>query len=234
MNSIKAIIFDAFGTLIDTGSGSIDAVSVLLRSQKRCDIDKREFYSKWKTYHTDIILSAESFVREEEAFRNALVRLYDEYSIDGNAYSDADILINTFDKRKLFPEVLDTVEYLKKHLLVCIGSNTDNYPLYQNLTNNGLCIEKVFTSESLGVYKPKTDFYTSILEDLQLSPAEVLFVGDSLIDDVYGPGKAGIKTCHINRKNTVYSDIIPDHAFTSLAGVAEILPCLRHKHPCGI
>jgi len=52
---IKAIIFDAFGTLISTGSGSLDATKQLLRIKNYPDIDAKAFYSKWKAYHTDIL-----------------------------------------------------------------------------------------------------------------------------------------------------------------------------------
>ena len=179
-----------------------------------------------EAYHTDILLSSESFIREETAFRRALEKLYCEYAVIGNGYTDADILINTFDKRELFPEVLKTVECLKKDYLLCIGSNTDDYPLYRNLERIGLYIEKVFTSEALKVYKPQKEFYTSILNELGLSCDEVLFVGDSLVDDVFGPSKIGIKTCHVNRKNISYTDIIPDISVASLDLIPNFIKML--------
>ncbi len=223
---IKAIIFDAFGTLISTGSGSLDATKQLLRIKNYPNIDAKAFYSKWKAYHTDILLSSESFVREETAFRIALEKLYCEYAVVGNGYTDADLLINTFDKRELFPEVLKTVECLKKDYLLCIGSNTDDYPLYRNMEKNGLSIEKVFTSEALKVYKPQKEFYISILNELGLSCDEVLFVGDSLVDDVFGPSKFGMKTCHVNRKNITYTDIVPDISVSSLEQIADVIKTL--------
>lgn len=223
---IKAIIFDAFGTLISTGSGSLDATGELLDTKKRRDIDASVFYAKWKKYHTDILIASDAFMREEIAFRKALVRLYDEYEIKGDGYRDADILINTFENRNLFPEVLKTVEYLKKDYMLCIGSNTDDYPLYRNLERNNLFIEHIYTSESLKTYKPKSGFYTAILEDMNLSPCEALFVGDSLVDDVLGPSKIGIKTCHVNRKNISYTDIIPDISVASLEQIPKFIKIL--------
>ena len=44
----KNIIFDCFGTLIDTGSGSIGAVRKIL-GNIGLDVDAKEFYSEWKS-----------------------------------------------------------------------------------------------------------------------------------------------------------------------------------------
>lgn len=49
------------------------------------------------------------------------------------------------------------------------------------------------------------------------SSKEVLFVGDSLIDDVLGPQKLGIKTCWLNRKNLkIDHEIRPDFIVNNL------------------
>jgi len=73
------------------------------------------------------------------------------------------------------------------------------------------------------VYKPHRAFYETILDDLRLTPDRVLFVGDSLTDDVWGPTQLGIKTCHVNRKNIPYRDIIPDYTVSSLKELPDLL-----------
>ncbi len=44
---MKLIIFDAYGTLISTGTGSVDAVKKILELQDK-DINPQEFYKEWK------------------------------------------------------------------------------------------------------------------------------------------------------------------------------------------
>lgn len=68
------------------------------------------------------------------------------------------------------------------------------------LEDKNVNIKNIFTSESMQIYKPKPEFYKKILDKMRAGINEVLFVGDSLIDDVLGPQKLGIKTCWINRK----------------------------------
>ena len=45
------IIFDEYGTLISTGSGSFDATRKILSLQNEKHIYENKFYAKWKEYH---------------------------------------------------------------------------------------------------------------------------------------------------------------------------------------
>ncbi|MBQ9847680.1 MAG: HAD family hydrolase [Clostridia bacterium] len=212
---IKTVAFDVFGTLISTGTGSIDAVKTILNKRKRNDIDAKEFYTLWKKYHRENI-TEHGFITEEESYLLALKRLYNEFLINGDAIKDITVMTDSFYNRTAFPESKSTVEYLMKRYDVCVASNTDNMPLKNNLSKNGMSFKRIYTSETLRLYKPDRRFYEFILNDLNISENELLFVGDSLIDDVYGPSKVGIKTCHVNRKGTEYTDIMPDFSVSDL------------------
>ena len=52
---IKAIIFDVYGTLISTGTGSVDAAAEILR-RKNSVICPKEFYARWKKIHKALTL----------------------------------------------------------------------------------------------------------------------------------------------------------------------------------
>ena len=60
---------------------------------------------------------------------------------------------------------------------------------------------------------------------MNLLPFEVLFVGDSLIDDVYGPQQLEIKTVLINRKDKCINEtgIRPDFVVNSLVKIWDIV-----------
>jgi FMN phosphatase YigB (HAD superfamily) len=83
----------------------------------------------------------------------------------------------------------------------------------------------VFSSESLCVYKPNGDFFTQILKQLSLRPDEVIYVGDSQMDDILGPSKVGIDSIWINRKAEKLNDGIPQPKFEciDLRGIIKIL-----------
>ena len=48
-------------------------------------------------------------------------------------------------------------------------------------------------------------------------------MGDSLTDDVYGPARAGMKTCWVNRKGQEMPTPPPDYVVTDLTGLPVIL-----------
>ena len=220
---IKAILFDAYGTLISTGNGSVEAAGKILALNGRDDTDSKAFYAQWKTFHRKHIDSLKSFVTEEKIFEMDLRELYKLYNIDGDYKADVRIMLDTLGKRTAYPEAREVLEQLSRDYIVAIGSTTDTTPLMSDLKRNGLNIPKVFTSESLEVYKPRRDFYEKILAKLNVSAKEVLFVGDSLIDDVKGPQSVGMQTCLINRKGEAVGEIHPDYEIQNLRELFNIL-----------
>ena len=222
---IKAVVFDAYGTLISTGTGSLDAAQKIL-DLHGSPISAKAFYADWKRYHRAHIDGLPHFVKEETIFRWDLEKLYVQYDLSGNAAEDVRIMLNTLGNRMAFPESKAVVEQLKRSVTVCIGSTTDTEPLMKDLARSGITVDRIFTSEDLQVYKPQKAFYETILAALSLPPEEVLFVGDSLTDDVYGPARAGMKTCWVNRKGQEMPVPPPDYAVADLTGVPLLLSAL--------
>jgi 2-haloalkanoic acid dehalogenase type II len=220
---IKGIIFDSYGTLINTGGGSIQAVQRILEKNKK-DVDAKIFYKKWKYYHKKHIDSLKYFAVEEDIFLMDLILLYKEYEINGNPENDVKIMLDTLGKRNSFPETNVVLNALRPNYQLFIGSNSDDIPLRTDIERNGIEVNKVFTSESLKVYKPKKEFYLFILDEIKMRNDEVLFVGDSLIDDVSGPAALGIKTIWLNYNNSTYdqNDYKPLYEINNLNQLLEI------------
>lgn len=223
---IKIIVFDAYGTLISTGNGSINATKKILEYRKQQHIDAVEFYNSWKLIHKQHMEYMESFVSEETIFHMDLRKLYVEYKINGDADEDVRFMLNTLGNRVVFPEVNNVLNVLSKRFTICIGSTTDTKPLLKDINTNKISnIHHIYTSELIRSYKPQKEFYEYILRDLGVTSNQVLFVGDSLVDDILGPQQLGIKTCFINRKGTVYDKkIIPDYEIRCLN---ELIDCLK-------
>ena len=219
---IKAVVFDVYGTLISTGTGSVDAAQKIL-DRHGADVSAKAFYADWKKYHRKHMDGLSCFVPEERIFLWDLEKLYEQYGLQGNAAEDVRIMLDTLGNRTAFPESKGVVEQLKRSFKVCIGSTTDTEPLMRDLARSNITVDHVFTSEGLQVYKPQKAFYEKILSALFLRPEEVLFMGDSLTDDVYGPRQVGMKTCWVNRKGQPAAVPPPDHEVSDLTGVSAIL-----------
>ena len=204
---MKLIIFDVYGTLISTGTGSLDAVKKILSLQDK-DINPEEFYKDWKKQHRFNMDNANSklFINEEAIFQLDLEQLYLKYDICRDFTSDVKIMLDTLGKRNCFAETLSSIDNLRGKYKVVIGSTTDNKPLYQDLERNGLMVDEVYTSEIIRKYKPDPEFYHYILRKEECNKEDAVFVGDSYVDDICGPGRVGIKSILIDRKHSFCSD----------------------------
>ncbi len=69
----KNIIFDCFGTLIDTGSGSVQAVERIL-SNVALNVEAKAFYSEWKSLKKKMMLQ-DTFFSEKALFSVSLGKL---------------------------------------------------------------------------------------------------------------------------------------------------------------
>ena len=223
---LKAIIFDAYGTLFDTGTGSVEATAEILAVCGRSDIVPREFYARWKQIHRSHTEMQDKFRTEEEIYHMDLKRLYEEYDIDSDPDEDVKIMLARQGTRIPYPETKRVLETLGKKLKLYVGSTTDTWPIENDIRNAGLSFDKVFTSESLKVYKPFPEFYKRILNETGLKANEALFVGDSLIDDVKGPQSVGLKSCWLNRKGSNKGDFRPEYEIRDLTELTEIAESL--------
>jgi 2-haloalkanoic acid dehalogenase type II len=221
---VKGIIFDAYGTLIDTGDGSLQAVNEIL-SKNKSGIDAKLFYQKWKGHHKKHMDSLNTFIKEEDIFLMDLTALYQEYEIAGNPENDVKIMLNTLGKRIAYPETNLVLDALRPKYQLFIGSTSDHAPLMHDIRRNGIRVNQVFTSEYLKVYKPQKKFYQLILDEIKMQPEEVVFVGDSLADDISGPASLGIKTIWINRKNLAYdpTEFRPLYQIQTLSQLLDIV-----------
>jgi len=219
----KLLIFDAYGTLISTGNGSVKAAERILALQDRV-IDASAFYKEWKKLHRRHIDEAISggFIPECEIFAEDLRVLYERYGIKRPYIQDVQIMLDSLENRKIFAEVKDAVEELRRQYRVVIGSTTDTAPLLGNLRSNRLDVDAVYTSEMLRRYKPDPAFYRQILQCEGCEPEDAVFIGDSLQDDVAGPAAVGITTIWVNRKNQDSPPQAADYTVTDIGEIAAL------------
>lgn len=224
---IKAIIFDAFGTLFKVTGGASARKIISYIEETGQVVCEKAFMDEWKSFYREKTLDSAGFLTEREMFISRIKMFYERYGVLRDPENDADDLLKEAHFREVYDDALPALERLKKNHSVFIGSNSDNDVLYSVMEKSGMETHKVYTSESLRCYKPSPRFYTNILEENGLRPCEVLFVGDSLTDDIYGPNKVGIKTCWVNRTGAKAGVYVPDHVVENLLEIEECLKMYR-------
>jgi 2-haloalkanoic acid dehalogenase type II len=221
---IKAILFDCFGTLVSTGNTSVNATKEILK-KIGFSFDPALFYKEWKELHKENILKLRKFKTEKDLYLDDLKILYKNHDINNaNPKSDVKILLKSFYERFFFDDVIKTLEELKMKYKIYIASNSDQKPLLKAIKGKEYLFDGIFSSEKLKKYKPHIEFYKEILSIIDYRTDEVLFVGDSLHEDVIAPKSIGIYSVLLDRKH-FYNDNEknPDLIIHDLLKMKEIL-----------
>ena len=215
----KLLIFDAYGTLLSTGTGSLEATKKILALQKK-KLDATTFYKDWKKYHRKHLDEANEsqFITEKVIFAKDLKALYEQYQIQRPYEIDVEIMLESLTGRVIFSEVVEAIKTLREKYRVVIGSTTDTEPLLVNLNNNGLEVDAVYTSEMIQKYKPDPMFYQYILQEEGCKAEDAVFIGDSLLDDVEGPQSVGLTTVLVDRDSKFLQtkDVVPDYEIKNI------------------
>lgn len=219
---MKAIIFDAFGTLFKvTNGGSARTIRKHIIAAG-VTVDEAAFTEEWKAYYKKHTGDECEFMTEREIFIARIQMFYDRYGVSRSAEEDADALLAGAFEREAYPEVKTVLAGLMERYQVFIGSNTDNDVLESVMQKNGVRVHKVYTSEDLRCYKPSSKFFERILKDNGLTAEEVLFVGDSITDDILGPKAVGMKAVWVDRKG-IGQDAGQDGTVTELSELLEVM-----------
>lgn len=201
---IKALVFDVYGTLLNTRACSLIIMKSVLKNCN-CSLNESFVYKEWRKDIDKIIkeLNAKNkFKTERVFFKEALNRTMKRLGIKGNKHEEMRLYSNIcWSHRHLFPETLNALKKLRKKYKIFIASNSDTKPLLDDFKRSNLKVDKIITSEMLKVYKPHKKFFIKTLNKLKIKKDEILYIGDSLTNDVAGPHKSGIKVVWINRKN---------------------------------
>lgn len=219
---MKAIIFDAFGTLFKVTSGGSARTIMQYITENGGVVDEKTFLDEWKVFYKKHTADSITFKTEREIFIARIKMFYDRFGVSRNAENDADTLLSGAFEREAYPETKAALERLMAEYQVFIGSNTDNDVLESVMKKNGIIAHKVYTSENLKCYKPSPLFFEKILAENDLRPQEALFVGDSITDDILVPKALNIKTVWVDRDNKG-GDFGQDYTVTDLNGLWEVL-----------
>ncbi len=223
---IRAVTFDAFGTLIDTGRDVLIHVARAVCQDHRPSLAPEKLLETWDRYF---------FGAEYDEFQNlaattedSLAKTMADYRMEGETRPYVEMLERMWSHAKAYPEaatVLARVDGLPR----AVVSNADDAFLRDILRKNGLAFDHVITSEGVRAYKPRARIFEVALERLRAAPEHVVHVGDSLTADVEGARRLGIRTVWVNRSGVIRgaSDPTPDHEIPDLTPLPALLDELR-------
>lgn len=225
---IRAVTFDAFGTLIDTGRDVLIHVARAVCTDHRPSLSPEKLLETWDHYFFGA--EAGEFQTLQDATDDSLAKTMVDYHMEGDTRPYIDMLNRMWANAKAFPEtprVLARVDGFPR----AVVSNADDAFLRDLLRKNGLLFDHVVTSESVRAYKPRPRIFEVALARLRVRPEDAVHVGDSLTADIEGASRLGMKTVWVNRLGLVRgaSDPEPDREIPDLTPLPEILEELRRS-----
>jgi 2-haloacid dehalogenase len=220
MKNIKAIIFDAYGTLFDVNSAA-----------EKCKDkigDKWEgFANFWRTTQLEYTWLRSLMKRHKDFWQiteDSLDKSMKTYKIDPTMKNE---LLNLYKSLSQYKEVDEVLIKLKeKNFKLAILSNGTPSLLNELVKSNNLenVFDDLFSIEQVGIYKPDSKVYDMPINKYQIEKNEVYFLSSNTWD-VSGGGNYGYNSIWVNRNNNIFDklDYSPKHQIKQLGELLDIL-----------
>ena len=219
MKNIKAIIFDAYGTLFDVNSAA-----------EKCKDkigDKWEaFANYWRTTQLEYTWLRSLMKRHKDFWQiteDSLDKSMSVFKIDNSMRDELLDLYKTLSPFEEVPEVLKSLK--EKNFKLAILSNGTPSLLNELVRSNNLnnLFDDIFSIEEVGIFKPDSKVYDMPVKKYKIKKNEVVFLSANTWD-VSGGGNYGYNSIWVNRNNNIFDklDYSPQNEIKNLNGLLDI------------
>ena len=220
MENVKAIIFDAYGTLFDVNSAA-----------EKCKDkigDKWEVFANfWRTTQLEYTWLRSLMNRHKDFWQvteDSLDKSIKVFDIDPSMRNE---LLNLYKILSPYKEVPDTLRALReKKFKLAILSNGTPSLLDELVKSNHLdnLFDDIFSIEQVGVYKPSFRVYDMPIKKYNINKSEVAFLSANTWD-VSGGGNYGYQSIWVNRNNNIFDnlDFKPKYQITDLNKLIQLV-----------
>ncbi|MFZ0369970.1 MAG: haloacid dehalogenase type II [Halobacillus sp.] len=215
---IKALVFDAYGTLFDVHSVGKECNEIFPNKGD-------EISQSWRKKQLEYFFLRQLMERYkpfDEITKDALNYACKENGVELSEENE-ERLMNAYLELELFEEVENVLKELSDKKLVVFSNGSVNMidPLVEQSSTNDY-IDEVISADEIKQYKPTPAAYNHALERLDVKREEILFMSSNPWD-ITGAKSFGFNTAWINRKELVAEelDIQPDSVYSDLSGIRE-------------
>ena len=220
MKNIKAIIFDAYGTLFDVNSAAE-------KCKGKIGDKWEDFANYWRTTQLEYTWLRSLMNRHKDFWKiteDSLDKSMKFFKIDNSMRND---LLDLYKVLSPFSEVKETLNKLKKKdfKLAILSNGTPS--LLENLVkNNNLenIFDDIFSIEEVGIFKPDSKVYELPVNKYNIKKDEILFLSANTWD-VSGGGNYGYNSVWVNRNKNIFDnlDYQPINEIHDLSELLEII-----------
>ena len=219
MKNLKAIIFDAYGTLFDVNSAAEKCKGKIG--------DKWEnFANYWRTTQLEYTWLRSLMNKHKDFWKiteDSLDKSMKKFHIDQNMRSE---LLNLYKVLSPYPETKNTLEQLKnKNYKIAILSNGTPSLLNGLIEKNNMKIffDDIFSIEEVGIFKPSSKVYEIPIKKYKIDKRDIAFLSSNTWD-VCGGGNFGYNSIWVNRNKNIFDklDYKPKHVIGDLEELLSI------------
>jgi len=223
MKNIKAIIFDAYGTLFDVNSAAE-------KCKDKIGDKWEDFANYWRTTQLEYTWLRSLMKRHKDFWQiteDSLDKSMSVFKIDN---SIRDELLDLYKILSPFEEVPKVLKSLKeKNFKLAILSNGTPSLLNQLVRSNNLnnLFDDIFSIEEVGVFKPDSKVYDMPVKKYKIEKNEVAFLSANTWD-VSGGGNYGYNSIWVNRNNNIF-DKLDYQPKLEIKNLIDLLPKIDTK-----
>lgn len=206
----KAIFFDLDNTLLNfelcERQAILGALADCAISLDLHEISETVFLEVFETYNSQYwrqrdILSPSEII--ETSYQSTLTQL--NIKTDKISQLSQSFWHNFNHSAVTEPDVYEVLNFLSSRYRLAVITNGFVSAQLARMQAAGIehFFEEVVVSEAIGFAKPSPEIFYYALSKLNLTPAQVLYIGDSLNHDYTGAIQVNIDFCYYNRKNQV-------------------------------
>ena len=200
-NSVKALTFDVFGTVVDW-HGSIIREGQLLAANKGYDVDWAKFAISWRAGYGPAMNKVRNgempWTKIDDLHRMILDDLVEEYNLTGMSEAELVHFNEAWHRLSPWPDTVSGLNKLKSKYVITTLSNGNVSLLTHMAKNGGLPWDAILSAELSGHYKPDPEAYLKAADLLSLRPDEVMMVA-AHPGDLRAAARTGLRTAYVIR-----------------------------------
>ena len=220
MKNIKAIIFDAYGTLFDVNSAAE-------KCKDKIGTKWENFSNYWRTTQLEYTWLRSLMTRHKDFWKvteDSLDKSMKVFNINPDMRTE---LLDLYRILSPYPEVKETLKLLReKNYKLSILSNGTPTLLDELVNRNNLndIFDDIMSIEEVSIFKPSSKVYDMPIKKYNIKEKEVAFLSANTWD-VSGGGNYGFNAIWVNRNNAIFDnlDYTPKNEINNLKQLLDIV-----------
>lgn len=201
LSSVKALVFDVFGTVVDWRTSVAQEVEALAK-RKKLTIDGAKFADAWRAGYQPSMARVRKgelpWTKLDRLHRMILDKILIEFGVTMLSESETEALNRAWHRLQPWPDAVAGLTRLKKKFTIAPLSNGNIALMTAMAKHSGLPWDCILGAELVRHYKPDREVYQSAADFLDLSVGEVMMVA-AHSGDLRAAKEVGLKTAFVAR-----------------------------------